>query len=239
MSVEHYIMNETVWDGDYGEWTDRTQGGTATITQTTGSKYPTSRGRFGLHLDQTSADAVYLEKTLGAIAVPAGGSIYFGFYMKFIAHTATAGGSFPFRALFTSNWHDMRIYLVGDGHADKRKILLATFDDDAASHSTAHNGNALTLGDWVYIACRIQRASASGVSDGRIDLYIDGTLIDSVTGIKNYDLAATATTLYLGETGGTDDAEFYFDEIKVSTEYPVAYVAPPIGSLGFLGVGRM
>lgn len=241
MSVEHYIMNETVWvGGNYGEWTDRTQGGSATIVQSTASAYPTARGRYGLHLDQGSADVAYVEKTLGTIAIPAGGSIYIGLYMKFIANTSIVGGIYPLRALLTADWNDLKIYIRGDGDAtNKRKIILASVDDDGAAVSMGYVAT-LTLGDWVYIVCRIQRASASGVSDGRVDLYLDGTLVGSVTSVKNFTRAATATTLYLGETHVSDGAEYYFDEIKATLdEYPVAYVAPPIGSMGFLGVGRM
>lgn len=116
------------------------------------------------------------------------------------------------------------VYLQYDG---------ANYEFDGAVYDDAAAATGFTATDitdaphWVEVY--VLRAETNVSSDGELTWWIDGTEIESVTGLDNYDLFLGMTETQLGAVAGVDagtSGTFYVDELEANDD------GGPIGPCG-------
>ena len=200
-------------DGEFGEYTTSLKAGSSTITQTA---LATHNGLYGLRaVLAADSDYAFGRKAFTETMIR-GTSIYIGFWFKQNA-APHATGPMP---IFLWNVALANIafgYLYSTG-----KIAFACYKDDG--NYTLTDQGALSSG-WHYIIVGITRASSDVAADGGITFSIDGTTIDTLDDLDNFDRFVDLGRAHLGcSSGGKAGHIISIDETKFgSTAAEVAY----------------
>lgn len=227
MSVLHYIDNEVPWGAGappahFGEWDSRTELGTSTITRSANAAFP-ERGAAGLRLVVWTGNA-YMRKDDWCEGVAAGAAIYAGLWIR--VQAASTAMMKLLEAALTSGTV-LRWYLSAT-----RALQCAALDDGGAQQ-WASDVSLPADDSWVYLATKLTRATTDVAADGRLDVYVDGILRASKTGIDNFDqMAGSAQRLDLGNLwNASAGTTLDFDEVRVAEAYPEPYAAAPATDL--------
>ncbi len=215
MALLHYLDFEPPL-ADEG-WTV-TEVGLSTAVRTTDASFP-ERGSFGLRCTIVGTDRAFMTKTT-SISISPGGSLYTGFWLR--------PSSLPSASLSliadqeSTPGLSMVLYLYNTGR------LRFRVSDDVGGFWDVANITAIIENRWYWIVYRIDRATTNIALDGGGALYLDGSLVNSINNVDNYDRFVDNIELDVGPTGlAKDGSIFDFDEVKVSTTYPEPYVPTP------------
>lgn len=114
--------------------------------------------------------------------------------------------------LYGNALNQVLIYLEGTGPTYTLKVQVRRVGGSTTLTST-------TLTDAPhYIEVKLAKASGSGVSDGIARLEVDGTLIQELTNIDNFDVLTGITQVRLGKLyqTGTISGTAYLDEVVIN-----------------------
>lgn len=122
--------------------------------------------------------------------------------------------------------HNKRFKIFQLRASDNRRLLTLVFREEAGSYvllAKSHQDDATwAKTPWIdyddaphYVEIEWTRSSAPGASDGRLRMWIDGTLTSSVSGIDNDERGAIEARF--GEVGGLDagtTGTYYLDHFE-------------------------
>ena len=121
-------------------------------------------------------------------------------------------------------WYETTVVLSYDGTNYEVRALF--YDDGGAYYATAYHDISDELH---YIEIWVERASSDVASDGQGHLFVDGELLETETGIDNFDNFPTVETLRLcaiGIDAGTS-GEWFADECVLDDSDPIGPLLPP------------
>jgi len=223
MTLLNYVDNEVVWDGDYGEWDLRTQAGGSTITQSADASFP-DRGSYGLRCRTAVGNLAYMQKTI-TTTIAAGGSLFFGYWFKI--NVMPTSYTYTGRILNSAGAVVARLYLSSTG-----KMQFGFYNDAGALSFSGATTALINDGNWHYMVVEIVRATTSIAADGILNVWVDGSPQPSTATVDNYDKSAIIGTMRFGCTATARvDTDLFYDEIKVSTTYPLPYLPTPSDEL--------
>ncbi len=215
MTTLHYIDNEVP---AFGEWDSITEAGASTITQTAEASFP-ERGTVGLRNTISSANNAYATKTL-SISLAPGGWIYYGF--RVCLRVAPSGTTRFVANKATVDYWDGLVNVNPDG---SMKMYIRA---DSGGWTDTGDVGELVIDRWSYVVFGFKRATGAAANDGEGKLYQDGILLNSLSGVDNYDRYASLERFYLGIIAAPRDGyQADYDEIKIATTYPEPFVPTP------------
>lgn len=228
------VFSDDFESGDFSAWDTVPAGGTRnSVTASAGMDGTT----YGDEITPTDAGSA-ASQSLTVFTI-VGNTLRLGFYLNKNDITALVPGPFAQATVIQVSTFSfpiaIRIYLKDTGSGIFIEYL--THEDDGTDHSSS---TGLLASGEVVIEVKIARASTSGSADGEVELFINGSSVDSITGLDNYDLFADIPngTLATGADNFTGDStgSFYLDQIVLRDDDTPIY--PPVSpSSGFRAMG--
>lgn len=121
-------------------------------------------------------------------------------------------------------WYEATALLSYDGTSFEIRALF--YDDSGTYHGTAYHDISDELH---YIEMHVERASSDVAGDGQGHLFLDGELLETESGIDNFDNFPTVETLRLcaiGIDSGTT-GEWFMDECVLDDSDQIGPLLPP------------
>ncbi len=195
-------------------WND-TQGATSKVEQLAVASGP-YRGTTGLRLTFAAGESANVSRT-DAAAMAADGSLYLGFWLR--PYTLPATGSVAIARMKAPS-SLMALSVFADG-----QVRGALFADSGTTYPTTTHYCAEGTGAWIVV--RLLRSSADGVSDGGMQIFVDGASVGADLAADTFDKFNVASKIsYIGPGGaGIEDSVFDADDVILSYTYP----NPPAG----------
>lgn len=219
MSNLLYIDNELNWTPatPLGQWDDAYLAG-GQIACLPEAAWP-ERGGLGLRV---SGGMACVWKNL-PVQIQPGQELYMGLWVR-LGDRPSA----PANAMDLCLQNDFGILWASFPSTSQHNVC---FGGDAGLN--AGHGVVLCPGRWQYLVLGLQRSTdPTGRSpNGKGWVYLDGQLLRTWTNVDNYDVAASVTSLTVGQM--MEDAQFSedFDELRLSTTYPEPYAPRPTTDL--------
>lgn len=218
MSLLHYVDFEVP---DFAE-VNVYEFGSSTCEQLTAAAFP-ERGSYGARVTVSGAttDTAYFSKEISERPTP-GGDMYFGFWFNCRAFPGVDSTRMFY--LHAGSSTVARVYFKPD-----RTMYLQLYDDASGNHGVGYFATGISIGRWNYVVVHIKRAATSISADGAGDVYVNGQLRGSITGVDNFDRCddgdaiGTFGAVSVARNGWIAD----FDEVKIATTYPQPYAPTP------------
>lgn len=170
-------------------------------------------GSYGMNVLQDDATPDYAYKTLSPANTS--GKARARFYVDPNGISISAGGFIQVSMFYNTSAPIgiVRLLLVSGNYTIEGIIV-----DDAGGY---HAATDITISDAPhYIEYYLTRAATNVSSDGTISIWVDGSNLQSATGIDNYDRFNNLTYITLGARviSGTISGTFYCDDIVVNDD---------------------
>ena len=99
---------------------------------------------------------------------------------------------------------------IGGFSIDASDLAGAYWVDDDAASGTTNSIVTISRNQWYFGEVEYQRASASGVSDGLVSIYLNGALLATKTAVKNFTRSAIFDEVRFGVPSASADISTSF-----------------------------
>lgn len=196
---------------EVGNLSEYTTSSGADVSVATGAALAGTKYGMNVLCDDATLDYAY--KTLSPVSStgksrarfyfdPNSISISAGGHIGIFVFWSTGGQAGGVRAIYDSGSYKIYAYIVNDSAAYFNSSNISITDEPH------------------YIEVYLQRASSNVASDGVLNLWVDGSGLQVVNGIDNYDKFVDLKYINFGqrELAGTVSGTFYCDELKVNDD---------------------
>lgn len=209
---------------DFSEW-DTTPSGTKHQTSASAGMNGTSYGDL---VTPSNSGSTPEEELLSYTSTA--GTFHLGFFIDINTLTATSPGPFANCRLISISCDILPtivdIQLEDNGSGFFLDVLIG---DDSTGEADSYSSSVISAGEHS-VEVAVYRATNDTSSDGSAEVYIDGTLEDTMTGLDNYDAFDNVSALTLTDNAvfGGSSGNFYIDQIVLRDDDTPIY--PPAGS---------
>lgn len=217
---------------DFGEFDGKQIQGSSTLVQFDDSLLSPRSLRAARCSTPNAGEIAYAERSGLAIAIAPGQTLVMGMRMRPVHNSIQSSNRLLGAVTVSTGSH---YYFRLDSRVDGTVVAAAR-----ASGSYAETLPApLTLGTIYHVAIRVRRATASGVADGAIALYIDGALASEVATVNNYDDAVNLSSLRVGAAADAKAGLIWeFAELVVADTVEETITRPHRRVMHYPGIGE-
>lgn len=217
MTILFNLDNEP---GDFSQYDAVVSGGANVLSVETPGLIETN---YTLCFEINDSSAMYADKDFSLST----NEFYKRIYIDPSYLSMATGDRFDFVRIVHSSgppWYEATLIL--NRAATGYQVRAIFYDDPGTYHATAYHD---ITDEEHYIEIYVERASSAVAGDGQGLLFIDGDLVETETGVDNYDNFPTIVTARLcaiGIDAGTS-GDLFLDECMLDDANPVGPLDPP------------